>query len=68
MFSRLDSMSDHTERASGGIIFITTKNIEAPLYCVLKLYADLKALNLPLSSVVRYFLIHRTRILDLTCC
>ena len=40
----------------------------APQSWVLKVYADLKALNLHLSSVVKELLIHSTSILYLRLC
>ena len=68
MFYRLYFMSEHPECVSGRTIFKITKNIISPSSWVLKVYADLKALNLRLASVVKYFLIHRPSILDLRFC
>ena len=50
MFSGLYLMSEHPACVSGHTIFTITKNISDPLYSVLKVYADLKALNLQFFS------------------
>ena len=55
-------------RVSGRIIFTITKNIAAPSSWELKLYDELKHLNLCFSSVIREFLIHGPSILDLRRC
>ena len=65
MFYRLYFMSEHPACVSGRTIFKITKNIIAPSSWVLKVYADLKALNLRLASVVKEFLIHRPSTFDL---
>ena len=65
MFSSLDLMSENPERVSGLAIFSMTNNISYPSSWVLKVYADLKSLNLSFASVVRELLIHRPSILDL---
>ena len=61
-------MSDNNAHVSGRTIFIITKNIAAPSYWELKVYADLKSLMLRLESVVREFLIDMPIILDLRLC
>ena len=68
MFSSLDLMSEHPECVSGRTIFTITKNIAVPSFLVLKLYSDLKYLNLILAFVDKEFLIHRPIILDLRIC
>ena len=68
MFYSLYFMSEHHANVSGHTIFTTTNNIVAPSSLVLKVYIDLKYLNLCLSSVVKKFLIHKPSILDLRLC
>ena len=68
MFYSLDLMSEHPVHVSGHTIFKVTNNIPYQLYWLLKVYTDLKALNLCLASVVKYFFIHRPIILDLRFC
>ena len=68
MFYSLDLMSEHPARVSGCTIKKIKNNIAAPSSWALKVYEDLKALNLCLASVVRDLLIHRPRILELSCC
>ena len=56
---RLDFISDHPARLSRCTIFKTRRNIVAPSFWVLKVYENLKALNLRLEYLVKAFLIHR---------
>ena len=53
MFSSLDSMSENSAHVSGHTIFTITNNIAAPSSGVLKVDAELKALNLRLVSLVK---------------
>ena len=68
MFSILDLMSENPAHMPGRTIFTMTKNISSPSFYVLKVYIDLKYLNLQLLSVVKEFLIHRPIIFDLRRC
>ena len=65
IFSSLDLMSENPAHVSGSTILIMTNKVADPSYWVLKVYVDLKALNLRLTSLIKYFLIHRHIILYL---
>ena len=66
--SILDLMSENPAHVSGCNIFTITKNIAAPSYWALKVYADSKDLTLRLSPVFMDFLVHRPSIFYLRCC
>ena len=68
MFSILDLISEHHVCVSSRTIFMITYNIAVPSSWALKVYADMKSLNLRLSSVARELLIYRTSILDIKRC